>query len=295
MEKTGMGIALLPRKPAVSEINEYVEILASAYPQAKIIIATGERPNENMDILHKNPHISIIHTTKEPLDVVAGGYCLLAAARALEIPWLFINAGMKRYSAPIFCNFIRNSSEYLRFSQFIHGIPPIFRPQTATLDDISVVEARGEPRHRLLVDLFLNYALSTALDIGFTNMSAGMFAVKREAIKYLLNVADYDDSSLLCAQMLWHLKQDKERFTIKTVSVDNINIRELGFNFEKAAREIAFVLSERGKIGRWKTLNDLVTSFFAERESWNRWVTCGDEEFFRTNIIPSVEKILNSK
>lgn len=291
MDEKKWGLALLPRKPSLVEVNNYVEDIGKAFPDAKILIATGERQQEDTNVLHANPRVSILHTTKERLDIVAGGYCLMAAARALELERVFFNTGMLRYDATTFTDFIKTANPS---ADLVFGVPPILQPDKANREELSVLDKKPV-RCRLLVDLFLNYAFTSALDMEFTNLNAGMFGVKRAAIKYLLSVSNYDDSSLLCSQMCWHLKRSDDEFMIRSVPCKRIRLDDLGFSLEKAVREVRFVLLERQKVAKWIPPRVLANSFFSERAYWNRWVRTKDAEWFFDNIIPQVEKSLRHK
>lgn len=288
-----IGLAFLPRKPAVQTISDYVEQINKYLPEAKILIAMGERPDEEMDILHKNPAISILHTTKEQLDIVAGGYCLLAAARALELDWLFFNTGLLRYDAETFAKTVEAMLKYRNIEHLVFGVPSILRPNKASVSELEALDIPSV-RYRCLIDMLINYAFAKTLGEEFTNLNAGMFGVRRDAIKYLLSAVNYEDSSLLCPQLIWYLKKD-DNFCIKSVPVGTIHLKGLKFGLEKAARELVIIQKMLQDVGKPISPRVLASDFFAERENWNRWVTAKDQEWFFECVIPRWEKYRKHK
>ncbi|MFH1193756.1 MAG: hypothetical protein V1661_02060 [bacterium] len=288
-----IGIGLIPKKPTVQEVETYITELSQHFPHFQALILPRRR-DENFSGLINNPNVEFVFTKKSHIDVVASGYCLMAAARADELDWLFFNVGIKRYSPEIFAAFIK---EGLRAScnlgQMVFCSPPDIRPDKANANEMAALK-HDAIRKRILIDTVINYVFSRALSMPYSNINAGLFGVRRDAIKYLLSVGDYNDSSLLCSQILWHLKRSGgEDFVIKSIPVDNINMDHLSFSQEKAVAELTFVFKEAGKAGRWISPRHLVSDFFAEKASFNRWVTKKDEDWFFSNIVPPLEKALN--
>jgi len=290
-----LGFALVPRKPSIEEIVKYCNCLYEAYPDAPILIAMQERDGEDMEQLRRSPNVDLF-TTKGKLGVVGYGYDLMAHARAMEINYLFFNTGLWRYDVETFVKFIKDSGRCIgNTAHLIIGVPPILHPNKSDQIDLQQLE-KPAIRQRLLVDLFLNYAVTTALDIGFTNINAGMFAVKREAIKHLMGVTNYDDSSLLCSQIFWHTHRSDNNFTIKEVGVCKLQLENLGFDIKKAVDEIKFIFLARQSVGKWVDPSALVASFFAAKKDWNRWVKeVVDEDWFHDTLIPKIEESLGIK
>jgi hypothetical protein len=287
-----IGIGLIPKKPTALEVDAYITELAKFFPNFETLIFF-RRQDDNLALLNNNPKVDMIISKKGRLNVVAGGYCLMAAGRAMELDWLFFNVGIKRYSPEIFAGFIK---EGIRVSynsgQMIFCSPPDIRPDKAGAEEMAALE-RDPVRKRILVDTLVNYVFSRALSMPYSNINAGLFGVRHDAIKYLLSVGNYDDSSLLCSQMLWHLRRSiGENFAIKPVPVGNINMDHLNFDQEKAVAELAFVLKETGKVGRWIQPRRIASDFFSEKAGFNRWVNKKDEDWFFTSIIPPLEKAL---
>jgi len=297
MQKPELGFALIPRKPTVNEIVEYVKALGEKYPEAPVLIGMNQRPNENMETLRKLPNVALL-TSPQKLGVVAFGYCLMAQARAMEIENLYFNMGIWRYDIETLADFEVQSRKYRNLGAKVHlvmGVPPILRPEHFNETEIIALR-HSAVRKRLLVDLFLNYAFTTALYMDFTNINAGMFYAKKEAIKHLLSIGEYDDSSLLCPQMFWHLKRSDNNYTIRSLPVKKIELGSLGFNEDKAINEIKFVCLERQKVGEWKLPRILAANFFSEKAFWNRWFDRSrDEIWFFEVLIPKVNKLLGIK
>lgn len=292
MEKYNTAFAFLPRKSSVADIVAYVEELAPSFPKAKMMVATGERPGEDFGLFHKNEKFSVIHTTRERLDLVAGGYCLMETAVRLKIDWLFFNLGTMRYDVNTFAAFVSQAWDFKNTACMVFGVPPLLTPNSQLEEQVAIQDPKV--RWRLLVDLFINYTLSVALDRPFMNMNAGVLGVSRKAMEYLLSIPSArrdDDSSLLCPQMLWHLIRSQSAFEIKQIPVSSIRLEGLGFNMQKAVREVVFVLNERGRVGKSMTPRQMADDFFSVREYWNRWVTPTDQEKFYLELIPKVEKL----
>lgn len=290
---------LVPRKPSVEEIAEYAKGICAKYPEAEILIFKSVKPGEDYSVLYQNPQISL-HTTHRRLDVVAAGYCAMAIARAMEFDWAFFNTGIRRYKLGEFLDFVEKSNPYLLNVNLTYGVPPILRPSDGDADSSDKMEAalaQESVRHRLLTDLFINYVFCTGLQVrgGFANLNAGIFGISRTAAKYLLNVVHYEDSSLLCSQIFWHLRHGDTDFRIKGINVSDIDLTDLGFSLKKAVREITFALWELMRVGRQINVRALAGMFFGEPTYWNQWVDAKDSTWFFADIIPQVEKSLAAK
>ena len=101
-----IAVGLVPRKPNVFEIDNYIKCLGELIPEAKFLIRFYER-NEDIGVLRSNPAVVSLNPVKRQYSITANGYCIMAEVRAMEFDWIFFNIGLLRYSPEIFADFIK--------------------------------------------------------------------------------------------------------------------------------------------------------------------------------------------
>ena len=289
-----LGFTLSPQSAGIDFVHGYLVDIKERFPKAKTLVSTLQVNNGSKDPRVKdNPAITFATACNERQDLVARAYILLGAARTFELDYLFFNFGLKRYDVDTLSMFAKNSIEQFPYTDLVIGEPPILRSAPST-EELKALQNQ-KVRQRLLVDILINYILCRSLGIGFINMNAGIFRLNlsnKEVLRTLASVHDYYDSSLVCSQIAWHLKNSG--FVIKSIPVGKIHLGELGFKLDKAVQEIAFII----KMIAYKfggdhiPLRSIISDFLNEKEYWNRWVEKNrDGNWLLDVVVPRVEKI----
>lgn len=281
-----LGFAFFPRKATVEQTDAYIKMVYEAFPEC-ITLLSALQINDNapeIDVKNK-PYITYITDSKLMQDLMARGYILLAAARTFELDYLFFNSGMLRYSAETFIQFVKQSIEMCPVKALVIGEPPILRPESDGLQTID----KQAVRWRLITDSFINYVICRALDKQISNVNAGVFRVRtsKDVLKELMCVPHYEDNTLLCPQLLWHLHY---QFGSENLQIKNINLAQLGFNLEKAVKETVFIFILAADTGKHKKIEELATDFLAPGGPCSRWICQSDKDWFWDIFIPMVTK-----
>jgi len=299
-----IGFALIPQKETIEEIQSFLEGLKKSFPDAKILLSTLQVNPEYSDPKHlanllANPYITFATLCKIKQDLVARAYNFLDPARTLELDYLIFNTGVLRYDLDTTKHFVSLCQE-LPFPDIIFGEPPILNPGKLTFNEKGrkVHEAQVEAlkiqkvRQRLVIDTLINSIL-TKPNEDYRNINAGLFCLKttKDVLRRLTSVQRYEDSSLVCSQMAWHL--GRLGFTEDSVPVNDIKLDTLGFNLEKAVNEVQFVIDmvcSSSGCGV-AVLAEKVGDLFHKQTFYNRWISSADEEWFYEVVVPRLRKL----
>jgi len=287
-----IGFALLPQKATMEQTQVFLQELKEHFPNAATLVSTLQISDGYSDPQVKNnPYVTFATSCNVRQDLVARAFILLAVARTMELDYLVFNTDILRYDLEATRQFVDQAGNMLPHLDIVFGEPPIFNPYSREFrpEDITALEI-SKVRYRLLVDTLINSILSRN---GYSNINAGIFCLKtsRSVLRTLSAVQHYEDSSLVCSQMAWHLRLNN--FRIGSVPVQDIKLGTLGFNLDKAVAEINFVMNMVGNSlgGKSIVLADKVSDLFHKQTHFNRWVSRADEEWFYEVVVPSLRKL----
>jgi hypothetical protein len=281
-----LGFAFMPRKATEQEVDDYLKRMYETFPDCTIMLSALHLNDVSFDI--NKPFLHFVTACRHRHDLVARYYALIAQARVEGLDYLVFNLGLKRYPADVFAAFAREAQTAYPAADLVIGEPHI--DDTGPASDFAQAIGQEKVRQRLLVDSFINFALARALDRDYANFNAGVFAIrtKKDVVKTLLSVEHYEDSTLVCPQIVWHL--DRAGFLVRKLTVRSISLHHLGFNLQKAIREINYILKLMAASGRQMLLAEAVDSFFATCEFVRQWVAPKDIEWFWSVVVEGLRK-----
>lgn len=281
-----LGFAFMPRKATEQEVDDYLRRICELFPDCTIMLSALQLNAASFDI--NKPFLHFVTACRRRHDLVARYYALMAQARVEELDYLVFNLGLKRYPVDVLAAFAREAQTAYPMADLVIGEPRI--DDTGPASDFAQAINRERVRQRLLVDSFINFALARALDRDYANFNAGVFAIriKKDLVKTLLGVEHYEDSTLVCPQIVWHL--DRAGFSVQKLAVRNISLHHLGFNLQRAIREINYILKLMAASGVQASLAETVGDFFATCEFIRQWVAPKDTEWFWSVIVEELRK-----
>lgn len=291
-----LGFVIIPKKATEEEVDIYLAELSKRFPNCVTMVSAlavnGSAPGIN------KPFLSSVIFNHGKQGVSSRCYEFLTHMRSKELDYMFFNLATKRYSVEVFENFVRGALREKLRADLVIGEPVLDQSSGSNAEELLDVPAgKSKIKQRMLVDTFINYVLSKKSGRrNYMNMNAGMFGIRhtRSLLNTLLCADDYDDSSLVCSQFAWHLSRTEDCCEIQRISVNNVDLTQLGFSLERSAAEIGYIFKMIRRFGVGVKVKEMVGDFFApwQPDEWGyrpRWIrTQTDSDWFYTNVAPGI-------
>jgi len=284
-----LGIAFIPQKATEEEVDNYAQAMVREFPDCTIMLSALRVNGYNADI--NKPFLNYVTSSKRKHGLVGRFYPLIAQARVEELDYLFCVLGMKRYPVKIAADFIGESMQRHQLSHLIIGEPVI----DLSGSDFETAIDKQAVRRRLLSDSFINYIVSVGLDMSYTNINAGIFGIrtKKDVVQALLGVEYYEDGSLVCPQVAWHLS--RSGYAVQKLRVKSVYLNELGFNLEKAVSEVNYVFTMTAASGKHFFVAATADNFLADCVFTRKWATTADRDWFWRDIVEPLKVLRGEK
>ncbi len=278
-----IGFAFIPQKATEKQVDDYIVRVKEAFPNCYVLLSAMLINGYVIDI--NKPFLDFITITKQKEGLVKRYPPLLAKAWEEGLNYLFFNIRILAYPVETFISFVRNAMSKYPVADLV-----IAEPRLDPMDqEFREAISNTNTRRRILVDTFLNFTLTQARDGArdYKNVNAGTFGLRLtdEVMKALQSVKRDEDSTLICPRMAWHISNYYDNLTVKTLSVSDVHISELGFDLERALSEIRYVVKLVGNRGMGFVINSTVSDFFATCEQVRDWKNNADENWFWEVIV----------
>lgn len=280
---TKLGFAFIPQKANEAQVDEYIRCVKKAFPDCYVLLSAMLINGHAIDI--NKPFLDFVTVSRKKEGLVRRYPPLLTKAWEDGLTHLFFNIRILAYPVETFISFVKNALNKYPAADLIIAEPTL-NPLSEDFKKAILLE---RVRRRLLVDTFINYALTQARDKDkdYRNDNAGMFGLRLtdDTMKALQSVKRDEDSSLICPRMAWHIFNYYNNLPIRALPVCGINLAELGFSLEKAMSEIRYIIKLIGNRGMSFSINGAVSDFFATCVPVRAWKNTADEEWFWRTIV----------
>lgn len=294
--KLKIGLALIPQKATVSQIDKYLIELKELFPQATTMVSVlpidGTTPDTN------KPFLDV------PVYGFGGAGLIWRALRILKVAQekgldtVYFNIRPLTFPAKSFANLVYEGTVRHLADELVIAEPQIMklvgsgfvRPSLAFMKVLETPNAR----YRALVSFFINFILSDLMGTGEQNYDAGMFGIRMQADimdrLFLGEWWQHDDGGLVCPFIRWRCHKMTREVSVKNVPITEFCGDQLGFNLDKALEEIEQLYRFVDCDGVNAKFYDLANMFFSDCVQVRFWAVQPDKDWFHEIFISSLKQ-----
>lgn len=294
--KLKIGLALIPQKATVEQIDKYLIDLKELFPTATTMVSVlpidGVMPDTN------KPFLDVPVYGFRGAGPIWRALRILKVAQEKKLDTVYINIRPITFPAKSFASLIYEGIVRHLATELVIAEPQIMKIVgngfVRSSPAFSKVLETPSARFRALTSFFINFILSNLMGTDEQNYDAGMFGIQMRAdIVERLFLGEwwkYDDGGLVCPFIRWRLHKMTREISIKNVPVAEFCGDQLGFNMDKAVEEIEQLYRFVNCDGANANFYDLANRFFSDCRQVRFWAEKRDRDWFCEIFISALKQ-----